>query len=97
MDGVSLALLVSGAFAAGLVGGGAVAWGANRFGFGKKHRQNATAEREVSAQSSQSVSHSEEGFQVLGKMGYYLASNDEISTPAFSASPMQDVDPQDLA
>jgi len=97
MDGVSLTLLVSGAFAAGLVGGGAVTLAANKLGFGKKHRKNANTEQEISAQSAQSISHSDEGFQVLGKMGYYLASNDESNTPAFSASPMQDVDPQDLA
>lgn len=97
MDGVSLALLVSGAFVAGLVGGGAVALVANKFGFGRRRRQNATAGQEISAQSAQSVSHSDKGFQILGKMGYYLASNDESNTPAFSASPMQDIDPQDLA
>lgn len=93
MDKIFLVLLLVAAFVAGLLGRSVVTFVAHQLGFGKKRRQVV---HEVAA-SAQGNSDSNEGFQVLGKMGYYLASNDECDTPAFSASPMQDLDPKDLA
>lgn len=36
-------------------------------------------------------------FHVLGKMGYYLASNDEDDEFRVTATPLQDLEPKDLA
>jgi hypothetical protein len=42
------------------------------------------------------VSH-ENSVSVVDRMGYYLASNDEEDMSCYRPTPLQDVDPQDLA
>lgn len=44
-----------------------------------------------------SASNADDSFHVFEKMKYYLASNDEDRMPALTASPSQDLGPQDLA
>ena len=94
MNEISLVLLALVAFIAGFIGRNVAVFVLNKLGLKKSPSQPVNKVQEV---SSQNVSHSDEEFHVLGKMGYYLASNDESNMPAFSASPMQDTDPKDLA
>ncbi|MDR1561156.1 MAG: hypothetical protein LBS23_02260 [Holosporaceae bacterium] len=39
----------------------------------------------------------ENSSQILGEIGYYFASNDEKNMQVYSATPLQDIDPKDLA
>ena len=93
MDRIFLAALLIFTFIAGFLGRDIAS-----FITGKpKKKKASSASEKIDTQTLQSSEKSEEEFHVLGKMGYFLASNDEDKMPAYSASPLQDLDPKDLA
>lgn len=97
MDRVLLALLLVSAFVAGFFGRSILSF------LFKKPNRRAKQTVTTSCKNTNVVSvkteseNTDEEFHVLGKMGYFLASNDEDKMPAYSATPLQDLDPKDLA
>ncbi len=94
MDKVFIALLLISAFIAGFFGRNVVSFFT---GTSKKKRNTSISKETADKEIVQCTEKSDEEFHVLGKMGYFLASNDEDKMPAYSASPLQDLDPKDLA